>query len=221
MNKLVIELNRLTDSTATPRRLSLAIDLIVLVWIGLFAWQHAGFFLRNDVYLFGDHPGQFYRLWHLAEVIWPEDGSLVGSSPYWFAGLYNVAGYEPTWVEAKQAGTTVLRYERNALDIQIDDAAPDTNLSVKVSYYPLWRAEANGQPVPIQMDRYGLMTLSLSPGSYTLHLRYQPGRPEQIGGLISMVTIIGAIGGVVFYYLRLIPKQIRNVRRDERTVPPH
>jgi hypothetical protein len=118
-------------------------------------------------------------------------------NPIWSNGLFTffeVAGYEPTWAEADQAIATVNRYERTAIDVQITEAEPGATLSVKVAHYPRWQAEAQGQSLPIQTDDYGLMKLSLPPGSYTVHLRYGPGWPEWLGGAMSLMTLLGAIG---------------------------
>jgi hypothetical protein len=118
-------------------------------------------------------------------------------NPIWSNDLftfYEVADYEPTWVETNQAIATVSRYERTAIDVQISEAEPGATLSVKVAHYPRWQAEVQGQPLAIQTDNYGLMRLSLPPGSYTVHLRYGPGWPERLGGVISLMTFLGAVG---------------------------
>jgi hypothetical protein len=121
-------------------------------------------------------------------------------NPIWSNGLftlYDVADYEPTWAEAEQATAMVSRYERTAIDVQITEAQPGATLSVKVAHFPRWQAEAQGQPLPIQTDNYGLMRLALPPGSYTVHLRYGPGWPEQLGGVVSLMTFLGAVGIVL------------------------
>lgn len=121
--------------------------------------------------------------------------------PVWSNQLftfYQLAGYEPAWAEAEQATATVTRYERRAIDVEISEAEPGATLSVKVSNYDLWQAEAAAQPMPIKTDQYGLMQLSLPPGSYTVALRYRPGRVEWLGGIISLATAIGAIGVLVY-----------------------
>jgi hypothetical protein len=120
--------------------------------------------------------------------------------PLWSNGLftfYGVGDYEPAWVEAEQATATVSRYERTAIDIQINEARPDATLAIKVANYPLWQAEVDGQPLPIHTDAYGLMRLSLPPGSYTVRLRYGPGWPERLGGMITLATVVGMGGWVL------------------------
>lgn len=138
--------------------------------------------------------------------------------PVWSNGLftfYGVQDYEPSYVEADQAVARVIRYDRRAIDVQVADAAPGAKLLVKVSYYPLWQAEAGGQPVPVEQGSDGLMSLSLPPDSYTLHLRYQPGWPEQLGELLSLVTAVGLIGAAAVYLTLLLRKIIpRHLHRS-------
>jgi hypothetical protein len=125
--------------------------------------------------------------------------------PVWSNGLftfYEATGYEPTWVEAKHATASVNQYERRAIDVQIIDAAPGATLSVKVTYYDLWHAEAEGRSLAIQADPYGLMSISLPPGSYTIHLRYKLGWPEWLGETISLVTALGTIGSLIIHQRR-------------------
>lgn len=122
--------------------------------------------------------------------------------PVWSNGLftfYEVVGYQPTWVEANQAQAAVNRYERTAIDVAIREAAAGANLSIKLAYYPLWQAEVNGQTLRIEPDNYGLMQLALPPGSYTLYLRYKPGWPERLGEIISLATLVAALGLMIYW----------------------
>lgn len=114
--------------------------------------------------------------------------------PAWSNGLftfYSPLDYEPAWVEADRAGAAASRFDRKAIDIDIDGAAPGATLLVKVAHYDLWRAEANGRPLPIEMDEYGLMKIPLPPGSYILHLRCAPRWPEWLGGGLSLAALAG------------------------------
>jgi hypothetical protein len=104
--------------------------------------------------------------------------------------LYHVSDYEPAWAEASQATAAVTRYDRTAIDIQINEAAPGATLLVKVAHFPRWQAEAQGQHLPVHMSQYGLMTILLPPGSYTVHLRYGPDWPERLGEMISLATLL-------------------------------
>ncbi|MCK6626595.1 MAG: hypothetical protein L6R45_15635 [Anaerolineae bacterium] len=88
-------LGRFTEPESVPLWLRLSWDTVALMGIAGFALSYAGFLLRNDLFLYGDHPGQFYRLWQLLGVIWPEEGRLIGWSPYWYAGYPELQFYPP------------------------------------------------------------------------------------------------------------------------------
>jgi hypothetical protein len=123
--------------------------------------------------------------------------------------LYNVVNYTPRWVEAKQATVRLSRYERTALDITVIEAEPEASLFIKRANYPLWRAKVDDRYLPVQTDSYGLMTLALPPGSYIVSLRYGPAWPERLGQLMSLVTVVGAIGWGFYYH-----KQAHNYRQS-------
>ena len=88
-------INDATQPDGLPRWLRRTLDLAALAFILWFASRHAGFWLRDDLYLYGDHPGQFYRLWQALAVVWPEEGRLIGWSPYWYAGYPELQFYPP------------------------------------------------------------------------------------------------------------------------------
>ena len=120
--------------------------------------------------------------------------------PIWSNQLltfYDVSGYEPTWIEAEHAAATVSRYARRAIDVDIVEAKPGASLTIKVANYALWRAEIAGSFLPIETNDYGLMTLALPPGRYTVHFRYVRGWPEWLGTLLSLFTFLGASGLVL------------------------
>lgn len=117
--------------------------------------------------------------------------------------FYNIAGYEPSWVEAEGAIAIVSRYDRTAIDVQIVEASAGADLLVKVANFPRWQAQAEGQLLPIEMNRFGLMNIALPPGSYTVHLRYGPSWPERLGSMISWATLLIAMSIVVCW---LFPK---------------
>ena len=112
--------------------------------------------------------------------------------------LYQASNYEPSWAEAKDAVARVSRYDRTAIDVEISQAAAGARLLVKVAYHPHWQANSDGHPQSIEADSHGLLSIGLPAGDYTLHLRYQPGWVEWVGGLISLLTIAAA-GGIVIY----------------------
>jgi hypothetical protein len=89
-----------TQPDRAPLWLRRALDMAALALILWFAFRHVGFWLRDDLYLYGDHPGQFYRLWQALGVIWPDEGRLIGWSPYWYAGYPELQFYPPGFVLA-------------------------------------------------------------------------------------------------------------------------
>jgi hypothetical protein len=93
--KDVHALHQLTSPQPLPLRIRLLTDLLVLAGIGLVAWYYAGFLLRDDLYLYGDHPGQFYRMWQLITLSWSEEGRLISWAPYWHAGRAELQFYPP------------------------------------------------------------------------------------------------------------------------------
>ena len=113
--------------------------------------------------------------------------------------FYKINDYEPTWVEVNGATASLNRYERTTIDLQIADAASGATLLVKRTNYPLWQAQVDGDHQPIQTNEFGLMTLSLPPGSYNVRLNYRPGWPERLGGIVSLITMVGAFGWLLWH----------------------
>jgi hypothetical protein len=82
--------SRLSALSANPRLKDLG-ALALLVAISLVT---CGFLLRNDLFLYGDHPGQFMRLWYPLRV----SGRLLGWNPLWYAGYPELQFYPPGFV---------------------------------------------------------------------------------------------------------------------------
>jgi hypothetical protein len=61
--------------------------------------------------------------------------------------------------------------------------------SARVAYYPLWRAEADGAPLPTRRGEDGLLEVRLTRSIQTVTLRYRPGAPELAGIAVSALTI--------------------------------
>jgi hypothetical protein len=85
---------------------------------------------------------------------------------------------------------TLLRAEASALDLYVDGATEGAMLRVKITDYPLWQVQAQGQTLTHDADELGLMSVRLPPGSYDLSLRYRPGLAERVGGWISLGVVI-------------------------------
>lgn len=61
---------------------AVAVHSAFLAALGAFAYWSLGFLLRDDLYIFGDNPGQFFRLWYPLK-----DG---------LAGLMRATGWNPS-----------------------------------------------------------------------------------------------------------------------------
>ena len=61
--------------------------------------------------------------------------------------------------------------------------------SARVTYYPLWRAEADGAPLPTRRGEDGLLEVRLTRPTQTVTLRYRPGAPELAGIAVSVLAI--------------------------------
>lgn len=104
--------------------------------------------------------------------------------------LYHVLDPIPALVEAENATVTLLRAEATALDLSVDDATAGAILQVKITDYPLWQVQAQGQTLVHNADQLGLMSVRLPAGSYDVSLRYWPGLAERVGGWISLGAVI-------------------------------
>ncbi len=69
-------------------------DLMALALLTAFALASGGFLLRNDLFIYGDHPGQFMRLWVPLRVT----HRLLGWNPLWYAGYPELQFYPPGFV---------------------------------------------------------------------------------------------------------------------------
>src|SRR5438876_250057 len=59
----------------------------------------------------------------------------------------------------------------------------------RVAYYPLWRADADGAPLPTRRGADGLLEVQLTRALQTVTLRYDPGVPELAGVVLSAVAL--------------------------------
>src|SRR3989442_264213 len=59
----------------------------------------------------------------------------------------------------------------------------------RVAYYPLWRADADGAPLPTRRGADGLLEVRLTRALQTVTLRYDPGVPELAGVVLSAVAL--------------------------------
>lgn len=66
----------------------------VLFFVALALWL-SNPWLRNDLFIYGDYPGQFFRAWSLVDLQWPDQHRLFGWNPYWYAGYPELQFYPP------------------------------------------------------------------------------------------------------------------------------
>lgn len=69
-------------------------DLAALALLTGLALAACGFLLRDDLFIYGDHPGQFMRLWYPFRV----SHQLLGWNPSWYAGYPELQFYPPGFV---------------------------------------------------------------------------------------------------------------------------
>ncbi|HSR32385.1 MAG TPA: hypothetical protein VLY63_17620 [Anaerolineae bacterium] len=66
-------------------------DLAALALLAGLALAACSFLLRDDLFIYGDHPGQFMRLWYPLRV----SHRLLGWNPSWYAGYPELQFYPP------------------------------------------------------------------------------------------------------------------------------
>jgi hypothetical protein len=83
--------------------------------------------------------------------------------------------------------------------IRIKLAAPSECIAVIAeSYYPFWHAELDGRPVELLRVNCGLMGIELPAGTHDIVLRYRPPRVYGLAALVSLLTLLGCVGGLVW-----------------------
>jgi hypothetical protein len=117
--------------------------------------------------------------------------------------LYRVLGLTSNLIEARGAKATLLRATPHAIDVQVADAMEGAILRIKMTDYPLWRAEANGEELSHHAGSLGLMNIILPAGTYDLSLRY---RTDLVGRLGTWITLSAAVAGIVALALSCLRK---------------
>ncbi len=64
-------------------------DALALAVLLALALSVAGFLLRDDVFLYGDHAGHYWLMWYSLNVSAPLHHRLIDWIPYWYAGYPN------------------------------------------------------------------------------------------------------------------------------------
>ncbi len=79
-------------------RLGLPADLGALALLAVIAWSIAGFLLRDDLFVYGDHPGHYWIMWYTLNVAWGLHHRLIDWIPYWYAGYPELQFTPPGFV---------------------------------------------------------------------------------------------------------------------------
>lgn len=96
----------IVDCYRMSRRLTSAFTSLVLFFT---AWLLTGSFIRDDVFMYGDHAGHYWTLWYTLNVAVPEHHRLIDWIPYWYAGYPERLFYPP--------GTMVVGWLLNLLTL--------------------------------------------------------------------------------------------------------
>ncbi len=102
------------------------------------------------------------------------------------------------------SGVQLVR-ERSGL-VRIKLGAPATCIAVIAeSYYPFWHAELDGKSAELLRVSCGLMGLELGAGQHEVLLRYVPPRAYAVAGGVSLLTLLGSVGAMIWAARRAHP----------------
>ncbi|GEM_PF-572652 len=73
-------------------------DGVALLVLSAGAWFVGRAYLTADLFIWGDNPGQFMRLWYPLTVSWPRFRQVVDWNPLWYAGYPELQFYPPGFV---------------------------------------------------------------------------------------------------------------------------
>ncbi len=73
-------------------------DGLALVVLAAWAWHMGSAYLTDNLFVWGDNPGQFMRLWYPLTVSWPRFLRVVDWNPLWYAGYPELQFYPPGFV---------------------------------------------------------------------------------------------------------------------------
>ncbi|MBN2058660.1 MAG: YfhO family protein [Candidatus Saganbacteria bacterium] len=108
--------------------------------------------------------------------------------------LYGNKGPEWSWTRVK-----FLKYSPNEILISARAEQEDARLFLSEAYYPGWQAFVDGKEAEIQRANDFFRSVRLPRGSHTVRFVYLP-LSFRLGGLISLLTVLGLLAGGAYYY---------------------
>jgi hypothetical protein len=125
-----------------------------------------------------------------------------------FATVYR-AGEQPILPATRGQPVTLsdLKLSRPSnSEIRLGLTAPSACwLVIAESFYPFWRAQVDGRPAEVLRMNCALMGLELPAGSHQILLRYRPPRAYAVAGAISLLTLLGCVGALIWDARRARP----------------
>ncbi len=105
--------------------------------------------------------------------------------------IYHLAEPSNGWVEATGAAVRLVERTPRRWVVAVDEQTPGATVTLKMGHYPLWRARAAGQTLPVAPTAQGLQQITLPPGApYTLEIVYQEGWLEWVSGAVSIGCVV-------------------------------
>lgn len=108
--------------------------------------------------------------------------------------LFDVAGYKACLLDYDTAkvNAQMIKGKMDEIILKVLEATQTTQIMVKISYYPLWKAYLGNTRLKINQDEFGLIKIEVPKGkNYLVNLKYEDGLAEQIGWIITLLALIG------------------------------
>jgi len=103
--------------------------------------------------------------------------------------IFNVAGYKACLIDYNNA--KIVGSKMDEINIYVLEAKQKTPMTIKISYYPLWKAYCDKTELKTRRDEIGLIKIELPKGrNYVIKLKYADGLVEQIGWMVTLLTLV-------------------------------
>ncbi len=110
-------------------------------------------------------------------------------------------GKSVSCVPVGEGGIAVVEDSSNGEIVIEVNAAGAAYLLLLDTYYPGWIAEVDGDPVPVLRANRAFRAIKIEAGQHVVRWHYRP-VSLRIGGLISVLSLLGVVGAVVWGLLR-------------------